>query len=132
METKTINVCGEIFESRTEINICEGCAFYDNDDVDHFKCESAIDQFSCIDNQVIWEKVGTKTASGTMSKQVGGSHYQKKIQPWDIIAEWNLDYWRGNVIKYVLRAPEKNGVEDIKKAIHYLEYIVENYVKDRK
>lgn len=61
------------------------------------------------------------------TKQVGGSHYLKAIQPWDIIKAWDLDFWRGNVIKYVLRAPFKNGVEDIDKAIHYLEYIKSNY-----
>jgi hypothetical protein len=57
-------------------------------------------------------------------KQVGGGHYKgHSMQPWDIIKDWGLDYWRGNVIKYVLRAPYKNGKEDIEKAIHYLEYL---------
>lgn len=59
--------------------------------------------------------------------QVGGNHYKKAIQPWDIISVWGLDYWRGNVIKYVLRAPAKNGREDLEKAIHYLEYLIEHY-----
>ena len=49
---------------------------------------------------------------GIMDKQVGGTHYKKEMQPWDIISAWKLDYWRGNVIKYVLRAPYKNGRED--------------------
>ena len=131
METK-INIDGFIYRAEAETVGCEGCAF--QQDTGEFNCNSAFAHSGrdCIDSEIIWIKDSVKTASGTMSKQVGGSHYQKKIQPWDIIAEWNLDYWRGNVIKYVLRAPEKNGVEDIKKAIHYLEYIVENYVKDRK
>jgi hypothetical protein len=62
-----------------------------------------------------------------MNKQVGGTHYKKAIQPWDIINAWKLDYWRGNCVKYVLRAPYKNGREDIEKAIHYLEYLLENW-----
>jgi hypothetical protein len=62
-----------------------------------------------------------------MSKQVGGNHYRKAIQPWDIIEEWQLGYFRGNVLKYILRAPYKNGKEDLEKAKHYLEYIIENY-----
>lgn len=62
-----------------------------------------------------------------MDKQVGGTHYKNALQPWDIIQAWDLDYWRGNVIKYVLRAPYKNGREDIEKAIHYLEYVLKNY-----
>lgn len=63
----------------------------------------------------------------TNDKQVGGSHYKKAIQPWDIISVWGLDYWRGNVVKYVLRAPYKNKREDLEKAKHYLEYLIENY-----
>lgn len=61
-------------------------------------------------------------------KQIGGSHYSKRtIQPWDIISEYGLDYWAGNVIKYVLRHKDKNGKEDLEKAKHYLEYMIENY-----
>lgn len=61
-------------------------------------------------------------------KQVGGTHYSKrKIQPWDIIKEWSLGFFRGNIIKYVLRCQDKNGKEDIEKAIHYLEYVRDNY-----
>jgi hypothetical protein len=59
-----------------------------------------------------------------MARQVSGNHYKKAIQPWDIIDEWNLNYWAGNVIKYVLRYPYKNGVEDLEKAKHYLEYLI--------
>jgi len=59
-------------------------------------------------------------------KQVGGDHYSKmKIQPVDYICENGLGYLEGNVIKYVTRHRSKNGVEDIDKAIHYLELIKE-------
>lgn len=61
------------------------------------------------------------------TKQVGGSHYLKAIQPWDIIRAWGLGFHRGNIIKYVLRAPGKNGKEDLEKAKHYLEYLIANY-----
>jgi len=57
------------------------------------------------------------------AKQVGGNHYNShKIQPWDIILDYDLDYWEGNVIKYVCRAkdPTKRK-EDLEKAKHYLE-----------
>lgn len=128
METK-INIDGFIYKTAPETGGCEGCAF--QPDVGDMNCNRTLEQsgIDCIADEIIWIKDAGNTASGTMSKQVGGTHYQKKIQPWDIIADWNLDYWRGNVIKYVLRAPEKNGVEDIQKAIHYLEYIVDNYIK---
>lgn len=58
-------------------------------------------------------------------EQIGGDHYNnKKIQPIDYIIENNLPYCEGNVVKYVTRHKEKNGAEDIKKAIHYLKFIL--------
>lgn len=60
-------------------------------------------------------------------EQIGGNHYNnKKIQPIDYIIENNLPYCEGNVVKYVTRHKEKNGAEDIKKAIHYLRFILAN------
>jgi hypothetical protein len=59
--------------------------------------------------------------------QVGGSHYVKRgIQPWDVVAEYyGLNFWLGNVVKYVLREQDKHGLEDLKKARHYLDYEIE-------
>ena len=60
------------------------------------------------------------------SKQVGGSHYTRSaMQPWDIISEWELDFWEGNVLKYLLRWKFKDGLQDLKKARHYLDYLIE-------
>jgi hypothetical protein len=67
---------------------------------------------------------GQEDSGDVMSKQVGGNHYRKAIQPWDIIEEWQLNFWAGNVLKYLLRYPYKNGVEDLEKAKHYLEYLI--------
>jgi len=59
-------------------------------------------------------------------KQVGGTHYTKKsIQPWDYIHENNLCYFTGNAVKYLSRWKDKGGVEDLKKAIHYIEKLIE-------
>lgn len=59
-------------------------------------------------------------------KQVGGNHYmQFAIQPIDFIHENGLGYIEGNVIKYVCRHRGKNGRQDIEKAIHYLELLLE-------
>lgn len=68
-----------------------------------------------------------QATQATQGTQVGGSHYLKAIQPWDIIRAWGLGFHRGNIIKYVLRAPGKNGKEDLEKAKHYLEYLIANY-----
>jgi len=60
-------------------------------------------------------------------RQVGGDHYKgKECQVWDIVNEYGLDYYRGNALKYILRN-KMDPVEDIKKAIHYLEYWLETF-----
>ncbi|MGN1155866.1 MAG: DUF3310 domain-containing protein [Agathobacter sp.] len=46
-------------------------------------------------------------------------HYQSAIQPVDYIAANDLDFFDGNVVKYVTRHRKKNGADDIFKAIHY-------------
>ena len=60
-----------------------------------------------------------------MAKQVGGTHYKKhKIQPWHIIDDYKLDFYKGNAVKYLLRE-KANEVEDLEKCIHYLERKIE-------
>ena len=57
--------------------------------------------------------------------QVGGNHYQKyKIQPVEFIMKNNVPYVEGNVIKYVMRFRDKNGLEDLLKARHYLNMLI--------
>lgn len=60
-------------------------------------------------------------------KQVGGEHYRETaIQPWDIIDDHDLDFYRGNALKYLLRAGKKgSAVQDLRKAIHYIEKCIE-------
>lgn len=67
------------------------------------------------------------TAPGTArDSQVGGDHYAKhKIQHWDIVEEYGLNYFEGAVVKYVLRHRDKNGVQDLKKARHTLDRLIE-------
>lgn len=56
----------------------------------------------------------------------GGQHYRSfVIQPAEFIIKNKLQFAEGNVIKYTLRHRNKNGAEDIKKAIHYLKMILE-------
>ena len=63
---------------------------------------------------------------GANQKQVAGSHYSdREIQPWDYIYANNLCYFTGNCVKYVSRWRDKGGIDDLKKAIHYLEKLIE-------
>ena len=62
----------------------------------------------------------------SLDKQHGGSHYKKfKIQTAEFINENKLLFAEGNAIKYICRHSAKGKEEDIKKAIHYLEMILE-------
>lgn len=64
------------------------------------------------------------------SKQVAGDHYKsQEIQPWDFVISNKLGFLEGNAIKYIARHTKKNGAEDIKKAIHYLEKLLETLEK---
>jgi len=60
-------------------------------------------------------------------KQVGGSHYKKyKIQPVEFIVKNNIGFCEGNIIKYILRFKEKGGAEDLEKAKHYIELLIDS------
>jgi len=62
----------------------------------------------------------------SLDKQHGGNHYKKfSIQPAEFINENKLLFAEGNAIKYICRHSAKGKEEDIKKAIHYLEMILE-------
>jgi hypothetical protein len=72
------------------------------------------------------EELERMVATSALNKQVGGSHYRDKgIQPIIYIHANNLGFCEGNVVKYVTRWRDKNGVADLKKAIHYLELLIE-------
>jgi hypothetical protein len=59
-------------------------------------------------------------------KQVAGSHYASlPIQPSEFIHRNGIGFIPGNVIKYVCRYKNKNGKQDLEKAIHYLQLLIE-------
>ncbi len=60
------------------------------------------------------------------SKQVGGNHYESlPIQPTDYIHQNGLGFIAGNIVKYVSRYKFKNGLEDLRKAQHYLNQLID-------
>jgi hypothetical protein len=64
-------------------------------------------------------------------RQEGGQHYaSKKVQPWAAMQAWMTEqqfsgFLRGNAIKYLARCDDKGGIEDLKKARHYLDKLIE-------
>ena len=62
----------------------------------------------------------------TLDTQVGGDHYRKmKIQPIEFIVANELEFRVANIVKYVCRYKDKNGLQDLEKAQHYLDMLKE-------
>jgi hypothetical protein len=70
-----------------------------------------------------------KMQQGANAVQVGGDHYKTEIQTWDYIIANDLGYLEGNIIKYVSRYRKKGGVDDLRKAQHYLQKLIETVGK---
>ena len=67
-----------------------------------------------------------QTDKSANERQVGGKHYKKmRIQHWDFAAANDLDYFQGQITKYVCRWKDKNGLEDLHKALHFLQKYIE-------
>ena len=78
---------------------------------------------------------------GANDRQVGGQHYKKEtgvwvtcscgkrtfvpLQHWDIARIFRLDYFQGQITKYVMRWRDKNGKQDLEKALHFVEKYIE-------
>ena len=77
------------------------------------------------------------TTSLASDYQIGGDHYRgKQIQPWTAMQAWMTreefeGFLRGNVIKYIARYKDKDGLKDVYKAKHYLERLVELLEENR-
>lgn len=68
-----------------------------------------------------------------LEEQVSGNHYKGNgIQPVEFIYSNDIGFLEGNAIKYLFRWKAKNGVEDLKKAKHYIEMLIELQEKYKK
>jgi len=66
-------------------------------------------------------------------KQIGGNHYKKyKVQPSQFVTENKLLYPEGCVIKYVIRHQDKGGKQDLEKAKHMIDMIIERDYEEEK
>lgn len=98
--------------------------------MDHRKCRNCAHHYeensiSCDDCEPIyvnWEPM----KQPALNKQEGGNHYKDKgIQPIVYIHANNMGFCDGNVVKYITRYKEKNGKQDLEKAKHYIELLIE-------
>lgn len=77
------------------------------------------------------KKNGTASGAEALIVQIGGHHYKKlSIQPVEYIHANSISYFEGNVIKYVTRWRDKGGLEDLEKARHYLDLLIEFETKN--
>lgn len=133
---------GEVFKLwwNKKAKICVGYDkdwFYFNKDVyDYLE--------DCPDAEILWQRSESEKQAeacenkpfsqcipvleSAWDKQTGGDHYKKlAIQPMEYALKNKLDYAQANVVKYVTRHADKNGKEDLLKAIHNIELMIEHY-----
>jgi hypothetical protein len=73
------------------------------------------------------ELVEPPEAPSAYNTQVGGTHYQKlKIQPMQYSMANGLDACQHTAIKYITRFRDKGGIDDLHKAIHVIEMLIEH------
>lgn len=88
------------------------------------ECRFESGQYNIIEEDIMIYKKGDIT--NPLDVQVGGGHYKDLvIQPIEYTMKNNLNFIQGNIIKYATRYKSKNGVEDIKKIIHYAQLLIE-------
>ena len=70
--------------------------------------------------------VNLNSAVSPLSNQVGGGHYKDMpIQPVEFCQKNRIPFCEASAIKYICRHKKKNGVEDVRKAIHFLKMLLE-------
>ena len=73
--------------------------------------------------------------SSALDKQVGGDHYKKMgVQPWEAMEAWLTPeeyrgYHKGTALAYIARERQKGGDDDMQKAIHHLQRLMEVQTK---
>lgn len=65
---------------------------------------------------------------GANERQEGGNHYKTAGLPehWDLVIMYGWDYFQGQITKYVMRWRKKGGIQDLKKARHFLDKYIES------
>ena len=96
-----------------------------------YRFDSGIDLGNCmvpeLDRMIDFSNIGVGNTA--LDQKYDPTHYQRgKIQVWDFIADQKLDFFKGNVVKYVCRAGSKSGeseLDDLMKAKVYVEKAIE-------
>lgn len=98
-----------------EILLCPDCG-----------AECLFDRANLVAGKAAKQKSAVSLQSNPLDLQIGGNHYKKyKIQPAEYIHANSLDWFQGNIVKYITRFRDKNGREDLEKIIHYVQMLIE-------
>lgn len=88
------------------------------------------------DDAMGFDEVEMQHGASALSNQIGGDHYAKlgDYQPWKVLRSWLTDdefrgYLKGSAIAYLARERDKGGMQDIEKAAHTLDALVEMMAK---
>jgi len=105
----------------------EDCSVFDKPcdscEVKHIGDKSIYTKWTAVD---VFKNIDEATNKRALDVQVSGTHYKDlAIQPVEYIHANNIGYFEGNVIKYVSRWRNKNGVKDLEKAKHYIDLLIE-------
>ena len=99
--------------------------FFERNDIDIIRSHLIIN-----DDFLFWNQTLFYIYMNPYDKQIGGSHYKKmKIQPSKFVIENKLLFPEGNIIKYICRHQYKGGKEDLEKAKHFIDMIIERDYK---
>ena len=61
-----------------------------------------------------------------LKTQIGGNHYKEmNVQPIELIASLELNFFQGNIVKYLSRRKGGDDITDWQKALHYCELAIE-------
>lgn len=67
----------------------------------------------------------SESVRGVNEAQVGGTHYYSQYIHWDFVLDTGQGYLEGNATKYISRWRKKGGKQDLAKAVHYLDKLIE-------
>ena len=99
------------------------------EDLDYIRSDKFPLVYQELEIELIMGRLWIKQPEAT-KKQIGGNHYQNlAIQPVEYCFKNKLDNLQSNVIKYVTRFKAKNGLQDLQKAKHYIDLLIQyNYI----
>lgn len=123
---------GVKLKSRGRFNVCQGCHFFVNnigyDKCKEFNYKEFKNPHACDERIIIYVKDEQpyQVNDRPSKTQIGGDHYKNMaIQPTEFCQKNELNWCESNVIKYVCRHRNKNGLQDLEKAKHYIDLLIE-------